>query len=819
MQRDRGILLGEVLLFFFLPGTHSCGTIAVESPIIQFGAPLTASCTLQQELCRGLEEEAVGLLWKLDGNIIPKSHYRSVQGNSSTVYFSNFNKSSGILSCYIKSVKGLYLVNNVQINAGYPPSPPSNLSCLMNLTDEGLVCSWQPGRDPLIKTSAILLYSRSKGQCNISPENKTTCIPQEGQSSCTISRIHFNPTQKIVLWVTMQNALGSVDSTPLCLFPNNAVKLDPPIIERLDSLHSRPGCVSIEWRMAKLGTWIEQWYQLRYRREWEINWTESQELIDGSLKNVLCGLSPASKYHFQLRCIKSHLRGYWSEWGTESSLITAEEAPKEMLITWWRKLQATEQVQLLWKAPQLKEVRRQTSYASPLWYIVKISPGHHNSDIAVCNTTALNCSFSLPSGTGKASIWAYNTAGSSPETELLFYDRNGPPASGIQVSPDSDQGLRVEWEQQVSAKGYILEWCKYSPSPDCEVNWKTELAGSRLSILRDNIKPLQMYTVWLYPLYENTVGSSVQINAYSRQGAPALSPKLQLTSYSKSQAALSWEPIPVEKRNGFITNYTVFWIYKNEKEQAATLNGSATSFVIRNLQPFSMYKVFLMSSTAGGSVNGTIMVLHTPLMDELETVMLVLSITCILFITAMLCLCKHGRINKQLWPIVPDPANSSMGKWSPMLKEGAKVALNTSQDINQLITSDLIIVEAEEKNLQKHSSNFKQSYLESHSLQSPSTAQGLATLQSYVNIIDSVQYAQVITGGYRQQSPPASMYVRSDSTQPLLGDMSPSPQNYENMWFHSKQEDSVFLVEEETLTDFPLLQGLKIHGEGEAFSL
>lgn len=132
-------------------------------------------------------------------------------------------------------------------------------------------------------------------------------------------------------------------------------------------------------------------------------------------------------------------------------------------------------------------------------------------------------------------------------------------------------------------------------------------------------------------------------------------------------------------------------------------------------------------------------------------------------------------------------------------------------DISQFSTSDISIVEG----LQG-----KKPLTESHTKETPVTKTNERNnWRFYVNT-DTVQYAQVITGGYREQSLPTSIYVRSDSTQPLLCDVSPSPQNYENMWFHSQhQEDSVFLVEEENVMDFPLLHALEIHENDESFHL
>ncbi|XP_053563100.1 granulocyte colony-stimulating factor receptor [Bombina bombina] len=835
MQRDRRVFLVEMLLFLFLPdaAAQSCGEITVKSPIIHLGSSLSATCTIYRKQCKILEED-VQMFWKLDDKIIPTSHYSTANGNTSTVYFSSFNQSSAFLYCYIMRVgdKTPNIVDRVQIKAGYPPAKPSNLSCVLNFTDESLICSWVPGRDPLIDTNVTLSLFRSKDQCKTKIEMKHVCIPVKGQSSCIIYREQYSQSQKIALWVTMKNYLGIVTSAPLCLLPIDSAKLDPPIIEKVVPIPSRSSCVSIRWRRAKAGIWVDQWYQLRYKREGETKWSEPKDVVNGSMQSVQCGLLPASKYHFQIRCIKSRLRGYWSEWGAESSFITSESAVKEKLDIWWKTLRATdgqqEQIQLLWKAAQTEAMKRQNAYTSQIWYIVKIVE-FQGDDIVVCNTTSLSCSFPLPLGVRGASVWAHNKAGQSPETKVFFFDKNGPSASWIQTSPHSNHSLHVEWDQQGLAKGYVLEWCQYSLCPNGDVNWKTEPAASRTSILHDNIEPFQMYNVSLYPLYDKVVGSPVQTSAYSRQGAPAFSPNLTATDIRTSQAELSWKPIPLESRHGFITSYTLFWIDESEKVKFAVLNGSTTTLVITNLRPSTLYKFFLMSSTAGGSVNGTIMMLHTRPSDEIESHVLaaVFSISTVLFIFSAFtyCLLKHMRMKKRFWPIVPDPANSSLGSWSPMLQEHIKIPITTSHDFNHLITSDLTILEGwtEKKkqsdgNLQTLTSNFKEGFFQAYSGTSPSLGQDSTSLRSYINVIDSVQYAQVITGGYRQQSPPASLYVRSDSTQPLLSDMSPSPQKYENMWFLGKNQDNVFLEENKNKVDFPLLQGLRINVEGEVFS-
>lgn len=82
---------------------------------------------------------------------------------------------------------------------------------------------------------------------------------------------------------------------------------------------------------------------------------------------------------------------------------------------------------------------------------------------------------------------------------------------------------------------------------------------------------------------------------------------------------------------------------------------------------------------------------------------------------------------------------------------------------------------------------------------------------------DQVLYGRVLGS---PTSPGQGHYIRCDSTQPLLGGLTPSPKSYENLWFQTsplrtpeplvpnQEDDCVF----GPLLDFPLLQGLQVHG-------
>uniref|UniRef100_A0A8C5LS04 Colony stimulating factor 3 receptor n=1 Tax=Leptobrachium leishanense TaxID=445787 RepID=A0A8C5LS04_9ANUR len=824
MKKDLCILLVVMLLLIFLPeDIQSCDSITVKSPII-LGSHLTATCTVSKTLCRGLEEEEFQFQWKLDNEFIPSTQYVQPFKNSTIVTFSKFSKTSAMLSCYITGVnKQLQLIDRKYIKAGYPPSPPSNLTCLLDLTSYFLKCAWQFGRDPLIDTNVTLLSIKLNNSCEIPDENKVDVNIIENKTSGLIQRDHFNPYKKLALWVTAVNALGSAASPVLCLVPAYEVKLDPPITNKATA--SVQSCVRIQWERGKKGSFIRsQEYQLRYRREEEKKWTEPLDIVGTLQETELCGLLSARMYHLQLRSIRATKTGEWSEWGPETLIMTLESAPIGKLETWWTQKESKEglprKILLMWK-----ELRREDANALFVWYIVKISSGR---DVIVCNTTALNCSFPAPKGVIRATIWAYNMAGHSQGTEIVFLQKAGEAVSSIRVSSKNSNSLYVTWVPKLSAIGYIIEWCKTSSNPDCEINWKKEPEGSSTSVLNDNVEPYQRYTVRLYPLYKEYVGSPVSADVYSIQRAPDKAPKLTLIRAAKTEVELSWKPVPMESLHGFLTGYTIFWTDPTGNEQYMDLKDSSGGYVIRNLEPLTVYKVVLRISSSGGSTTGTVMTIHTTLFDAMEVSVLIgiLSLACVMIfvVVFILYIMKHERVKNRFWPSIPDPANSSMGKWDSVEQEKPRLAFNT-KDVNQIITSDITILDglAVKKpttlELSKNSPFLKQDYSQKCNGQSQFTMENINTLKSYVNVADTVQYAKVISGGYREQSPPSSLYVRSDSTQPLLGDASPSPKNYENMWFHChSQEDSVFFMEEQSQTDFPLLQALKIQYEGEAFS-
>lgn len=70
-----------------------------------------------------------------------------------------------------------------------------------------------------------------------------------------------------------------------------------------------------------------------------------------------------------------------------------------------------------------------------LGYCITLSPRRKGRDPTVlCNTTRTHCNFSVPLGTRRVYLSAYNTAGESAATEVVLLERKGEGSTNLPCS-------------------------------------------------------------------------------------------------------------------------------------------------------------------------------------------------------------------------------------------------------------------------------------------------------------------------------------------------------------------------------------------------
>ncbi|XP_068892104.1 granulocyte colony-stimulating factor receptor [Aphelocoma coerulescens] len=782
----------SLLLLLHLGGTLGCASVAVGSPIVPLGSAVTASCTIQRELCRGLEQGKVRISWMLDNKLVAGSQRQGPGGTEvSNLTLPRFNHTQARLWCCVEWNGTKQRIGMAEIRAGYPPAKPLNLSCVLNLSDYGLTCQWEQGTDSHLPTSIVLKCAGSRAQV------VTGCTPQGGHSHCTVPRRLLQLYRQMEIWVSATNALGTAESEHLCIDPMDVAKLDPPTLQSIQSIPFQTDCIALAWDVARGTEHMELQCELRYRAPEDPAWVLVTGIIGRAGTAQRCGFLFGTQYQFQMRCRRSSASAlaYWSEWSPGRNYTTHEKAPTGKLDAWWEAEPAGAgerlEVQLRWKAPRQREANGRV-----LGYRVTLSPRRRGRDPStICNTTHTQCNFSVPARTRRVYLSAYNAAGESAPTEVVLLQRKGQPLSGLRAVPGGEHSLWVHWEAPLAPViAYVLEWQRVTAEPGhCSACWQMECDGAATTaLIQDGIKPFQLYNISLYPLYEDTVGVPIHTTAYSQQKAPSHAPKLHLRRISKSEAELCWEPLPVDMQNGFITSYTIFWANSIADVASATVNPSLSSFVIRGLKPSTLYKVHIMASTAAGGTNGTSLTLVTTVLDdtEIQFLFLTLGLIFVLFMVLLICFHKNERMKEQLWPSVPDPANSSLGKWVPAAAPQEPIQVPAAREPGPAAISTVTVLEGEPG---------KQPGKEP-----PALLVALpAVTRPYVRQEgpgEPVQYARVGGAGYRGQR--------------LLPE--PGPRFYENLRGRGDGGGAGdWGFPEEPPATFPLLQGLRIGGAEE----
>ncbi|XP_023556877.1 granulocyte colony-stimulating factor receptor isoform X2 [Octodon degus] len=805
-------LTQAALIILFLPRSlGKCGRINISAPIVCLGDPVTASCTISQS-CIYLEPEPQ-ILWKLGAELLQPRGWQQTQpdgSQESVITLPHLNSTHTFLLCYLNWTNSLQLLDQVELWAGYPPAVPYNLSCLMNLTSSSLICQWEPGPDTHLPTNFTLKSFKSRSDCQTMEDTTKDCVPARGQSYCSIPRKHLLLYQNMVIWVQAENALGTSLSPRLCLDPMDV------------------GCLWLRWEPWKLSLYMDQKCELRYRPQLgEASWAEVGPLPSSNVRYELCGLHPATAYALQMRCIRSLLPGHWSSWSPSLEMQTTQRVPIIRLDTWWRQRQLdpkTMGVQLFWKPTPLEEDSGQI-----LGYLLSWSPvGRNKPVLPLCNTTELSCTFRLPSEAGELTLLAYNRAGTSQPTPVVFQENKGPALARLHGMARDPQSLWVGWELPSPVpRGYVIEWDLSPPSSNgSNMTWRLEPNGNTTEILlQDNIRPFQLYEITVTPLYQDTMGPPKNIYVYSQEMGPPRAPVLHLKHIGKTWAQLEWVPEPAELGKSSLTSYTIFWTNTRDQSFSTILNASSHGFVLHSLKPSSLYHVHLMATSLAGATNSTSLTLVTLAIGEpeLHIFLGVFGILVLTFLCGAAWLCCSPRRKNALWPNVPDPAHSSLGSWVSTVTAEETFQLPSLQD--PILTSITKITVLEEEEKQQPGSWESSDSSESCSL--PTLVQAYVLQgdlraaptqsQPQPGASDQVFYGQVLGS---PTTPGLGHYMRCDSTQPLLGDFTPSPKSYKNLWFQSspmrspvspppnQDDDCVF----GPLLNFPLLQGLRVHG-------
>lgn len=746
--------------------TQPCATVQTSSSVVALGSPVRATCVIRDD-CPVASGQAVHIEWRLNDRSVPDSSVANESSRISEVVLQSFNDTRAVLTCCIQASPAVIL-GGVEIRAGYPPSAPENLYCYTNLTVPSTIsCRWDPGQlEPHLPTK-YSLHTHIRD----SNENFTyKLLP--GKHRYTIPRSDFVFFSEMEIYVKVMNELGETASNPVILEPISAAKFDPPKILNIQAIPKRYGCLKLRWALSRHQSWMQTTrLNLEVRLRTTDHGQQSEQIIAVNLVRATrsvdqCRLRHGTRYISQIRV--RYQQSPWSEWSSSQSGVTLESAPTGLLDSWVKtsgdQMHKQRNIHLFWKPS--KQFRANGQNVS---YVVSLQKGEKGQ---VCVTVGNYCSFQLPAKAKKVYVSAVNAAGKSTPTEVRIYTPKAHSAllGDIMVTPYDNRSLLVQWTGLDSSAltGYVVEWTPLLHTDPSFIGFDIVDRNQSSLIITGSFEPYKPYGISVYPRFKDGIGLPQTANAYSRQKAPSMAPKMRIKKTWQSHVELTWDEIPLDQRNGMIQSYRVFYWAEKGRVQVVNAKPDERRVLLKDLNNRLLYEAFMMVSTLGGNYNGSVIHFGVEPFDAVAVVMIAFSSFVALFLMliclTVTCFSNHKRLKMRLWPIVPDPANSSIRKWS---SESLQESLRTSdsEEPNPVYLSHLSFLDLPMTKEEDWLSNPEDTSDLGESICGSPFIPGYSGTNS-----DSVPYATIICSS-PCSSPPSRdchVYLRSESTQPLL---------------------------------------------------
>ncbi|KAM6128958.1 interleukin-23 receptor [Phoenicopterus ruber ruber] len=390
--------------------------------------------------------------------------------NSSAVQLQlrDFRMPFGTVICLTRCPNSemLRLVCGTHVWAGYPPDPPSNLTCTIREHSGRLECTWDAGRPTHLDTR-YTLHLRSVGTAEDAEdaEEEEEVVFAAG---LPVSLSALRGRSRYSAWVQASNTLGTARSAPRRLDLQELVVPALPLVASAETTETSPPTTTIRWQRQTLleNVHCEERHKAMGTPAWHVEaWDGAAQHGPRSRHN----LQSNTRYVFQVRCRLSLADSPWSAWSTPFLYTTPEAAPA-VAPDVWRRLgpafpNGSHEVTVLIKPLPPRDARgRILGYA-----VAAESPG---GTLLLRNTSSTACSVLVPPGARALRITAHNSRGaSSPASITLGRGTGGreefPAPAAVEVKPENGSRVSVAWQPPrrggSSPLWFIVEWVSTAP--------------------------------------------------------------------------------------------------------------------------------------------------------------------------------------------------------------------------------------------------------------------------------------------------------------------------------------------------------------------
>ncbi|XP_071343505.1 interleukin-12 receptor subunit beta-2 isoform X2 [Trachinotus anak] len=635
-----------------------------------------SAVTLLVQVCIGEKSCAI---WSSAGSVVQRD-----SSFKNRTYSCNCDCTKRQCNCPAQDPCGL------DIKAGYPPDRPKNISCnytVINNESGVVICSWNRGRETYLRDSSVLRVRTVPRNHTDGPEfHSVSC---KGTDVASVNFTVSTSVQLISVRVQVENALGSAVSSTIDYTLSDIVMPSTPVL-------GQPKCSSRECIFKVKQSVKTQHLEIQYRSA-EQTWTsyphkgvQMNTVQDWSISS----LEPYRLYYFRARSKFSI--GLWSQWSSNISSWTEEEAPANELDVWSAvSVSDLKSLRVYWKEANISVSRGKikhykVSVTSPdsVLVSVNVSSDARNYTVPIC----ANC---------EVTVSARNSRGLSPPARITAHHTKAKPSQYVQVST-VNHSVTISWREPETAPPpavYVVEWYPEGLKLE-ELRWMRLGRNDDHAVITD-IQPFECYEGAVYGLYtDSSVTRTMFTGVTTLESVPEAGPVVQ-ERVEGDTVKVTWIELPRSQRRGCITYYTIYLENDSGHQQPYSVPASERMYVIRDLSP-AAYSLWMTASTAVGEGPACQKIKFfiqekTPLW-----LLLVCSVT-FLIVVLLLCLCQCSAVKQKfrvffqclMLDVVPDPANSKWAKECAQEKGKMNLQLQLS---NSSVTEEEepILVDVEE---------------------------------------------------------------------------------------------------------------------------
>ncbi|XP_051497935.1 interleukin-31 receptor subunit alpha isoform X2 [Apus apus] len=654
-----------------------CGSIAEEnsirdadifpsSPEIERGSTLKLFCVLGKHYAP--HRNASHIIWKLNHDLIAQENYGIVNETVSSITIHNFTYSKAHVKCFTKYLDKEQLLVHTEIKSGFPPDTPRNISCIYRV-DVELTCNWTSGRETNLLTN-YTLYRKTMTEGMVTlPNTVGTC--QSKTESCSFRFPDTPYSSSSCFQVKAENVVGEASSDCVPIPMEKIEKFDPPEVLSVKKIIGTKQLLTVTWKMPEKIIPSQDFIcQVQYRNLYSNSSECVQIPLNSAEKTGSCnltGLWDSTEYSVAVRC-RSVVSVFWSDWSREKSASTEERAPSEK-VDLWRVIEPSHSagarcVHLMWKPlnsfpPSGRILGYKIHYYTESNFALQIT------NISTTEKMILY----LNEEAYIISVTAYNSAGNSPKAILRIPSTNEKTYQIIETvrTFTTTEEVVVEWiASRPEVTKYVVEWYEEFETDPFGRSWQYVSNSTNWKANKKKFKPFICYNISVYPLCENKVAAPYSIQTYVQEKRPSEGPVVDTGVPGKNEVTIKWKEISKDKRNGFISNYTIFYKPEDGKELNETVNSDVLQYRLKSLQANTQYTVYIMASNEAGGTNGEPKTFKTLKFNQEDIIFIALPLgLSMLFLLGLwlICILKKHMFKKACWPDIPNPAESVAVEW------------------------------------------------------------------------------------------------------------------------------------------------------------